>query len=582
MLVENLAHFSADTRFEADLVIIGGGPAGLTVARELRGAPLRVLIVESGLLEEAPQATELSTLESIGEPNAPHQIQKRIAFHGANCGSWTQDQQPYGVRCRALGGSTHAWAGKSAAFDGIDFQERAWVPHSGWPIDRSSLDPFLDRAADILNLGPNRYDDTLWTLLGISPPEPQLGPQGLRSFFWQFSRSRIDPLDIMRFGADFLRVEADNIRVLLNATATRLDLTQEGDGFRGLEIATIDGQRHTVHAKAAVIAGGGIENARLLLASTTIHANGVGNQHDLVGRFLMDHAGARIARFGGSNANQIMRRFGFYGLRNSGRTSMYMHGLAITPEVQEREHLLNSAIYFMPEHAADDPWDAVKRLLTGKSKRQVKDAMRAIAGAGLLGKGAAMKLLSSNRLPVAVKDLIVQTAIRYMPNVAADDFLSRGVPHKVTDVWIDAISEQRPDPDSRITLSEKTDRLGLPLPRVDWRINADERRTILRLGHIVQSAFAHVQLPKPILEPWVAEGAFNDAVIIDMAHSMGTTRMSASARSGVVDQHCQVHGVRGLYVAGSSIFPTSGHANPTLMIVAFAVRLADRIRQTLL
>ncbi|PZA12815.1 GMC family oxidoreductase [Rhodopseudomonas palustris] len=582
MHVENLAHFSAETHFEADLVIVGGGPAGLSVARELRRAPLRILIVESGLLEEAPEATELSTLESIGEPSAPQQIEKRIAFHGANSRSWAQDRQPYGVRCRALGGSTHAWAGKSAAFDGIDFEERAWVPQSGWPIERSCLDPFLERAADILNLGPNRYDDTLWTLLGISPPEPQLTAQGLRSFFWQFSRSRIDPLDIMRFGADFLRLDGDNVRILLNATATRIDLTQEGDAFRGVEIATTDGQRHTVHARAAVIAGGGIENARLLLASNMVHANGVGNQYDLVGRFLMDHAGARIARFGGPNANRIMRRFGFYGLRNRRGTSMYMHGLAITPEIQEREHLLNSAIYFMPEHAADDPWDAVKRLLTGKSKRQVKDIMRAVAGAGLLGKGAAMKLISSDRLPLAVKDFVVQAAIRYMPNVAADDFLSRGVPHKVTDVWIDAISEQRPDPDSRITLSETTDRLGLPLPRVNWRINADERRTIMRLGHIVESAFAQAQLPKPILEPWVVEGTYNDAVIIDMAHSMGTTRMSASARSGVVDEHCQVHGVRNLYVAGSSVFPTSGHANPTLMIVAFAVRLADRIRQTML
>ena len=121
----------------------------------------------------------------------------------------------------------------------------------------------------------------------------------------------------------------------------------------------------------------------------------------------------------------------------------------------------------------------------------------------------------------------------------------------------------------------------MPLARVDWRINDEERHTIVRIGRLASDAFVNAGLPPPQLETWVAENRPNDSVIIDMAHTLGTTRMSNTPNSGVVDHDCQVHGVRGLYVAGASTFPTSGHANPTLMILSLAIRLADTIKARL-
>lgn len=581
MEIENLAAFSANSIFEADLAIVGGGPAGLTIAREFFGSSIKVLILESGLLDETPRHTDLAELESVGEPRTEVQKQKRIAFHGASSSSWSQELQPYGVRCRALGGSTHAWAGKSAAFDPIDFAKRPWLPYSGWPIGRESLAPYLDRAAVVLNLGPNSYDDGLWKLIGIAPPEPRIDIEGLRSFFWQFARSRIDHLDIMRFGREFVTFSAENVRVLLNATVRQIELTPNGDSFVGLEISTIDGVRSKVRAKSAVIAASGIENPRLLLASNATQSGGIGNSHDLVGRFLMDHAGARVGRFDSAGLADIVKRFGFYGVRHGGRTHMYMHGLTPSPLLQEREQLLNSAVYFMPERSPDDPWDALKRLLRRTSAKPLQDMLAVANGAGLLAKGVGMKLLASNATPAILKDFIVDTAIRYSPNFVAEEFQSRGLPHKLTGVWIDAIAEQRPDPESRVSLSNRTDQLGVPLAKVDWRINDDERRTIVRIAQLTRDVFARAGLPEPILEPWVAEQRLAEGVIIDMAHTLGTTRMSENPKSGVVDENCQVHGVRGLYVAGASVFPTSGHANPTLMIVALAIRLADRIKTQL-
>jgi len=578
MDIEDLSSFDGNSLFETDLVIVGGGPAGLTIAREFFGASIRVLVLESGLLEETPRHAALAEVESSGEPSTELQRQKRQTFHGASSALWSQDAQPYGVRCRALGGSTHAWAGKSAAFDSVDFAKRPWLPYSGWPISRETLDPYLDRAADVLNLGPNCYDDKLWELIGVKPPEPRLDADGLHAFFWQFARSRIDHLDVMRFGREFLTFEASNARVLLNATVRQIELSPNGGSFEGLEISTIDGVRSKVRAKMAVIAASGIENPRLLLASNAVQPAGIGNGHDLVGRFLMDHASARVGRFELKDLAPVIKRFGFYGVRHGGRTHMYMHGLALSRDLQEREELLNSAVYFLPERSPDDPWDALKRLLRRTSVKPGHDLLTAMSGAGLLAKGIGMKVLASDATPTVLKDFIVDTAIRYNPNLVVEEFQNRGLPHKLTGLWIDAITEQRPDPDSRVTLSDRTDRLGVPLAKVNWRINDDERRTIVRIAELACDAFARAGIPRPILETWVAEKRLADGAIIDMAHTLGTTRMSADPRSGVVDANCRVHGVRGLYVAGASTFPTSGHANPTLMILALAIRLADAIK----
>jgi choline dehydrogenase-like flavoprotein len=189
-----------------------------------------------------------------------------------------------------------------------------------------------------------------------------------------------------------------------------------------------------------------------------------------------------------------------------------------------------------------------------------------------------MKALSSDGIPESMKRSIIDTSIRYFPNFVVDAFQTRGLPHKLSAVWMEIISEQRPDPESRITLSNRTDRFGVRLPKVDWHINDDERRTIVRVAHLTRRSFARAGLPEPILEPWLDGETLEGGEIIDFAHTAGTTRISSDSRTGVVDANCQVHGVRGLYIAGASTFPTAGHANPTLMIIALAIRLADKIK----
>ena len=189
-----------------------------------------------------------------------------------------------------------------------------------------------------------------------------------------------------------------------------------------------------------------------------------------------------------------------------------------------------------------------------------------------------MRIFASAAVPQRVKQLVIDAMIKYNPNFVVREYQSRGLPHKLTGLLIDGISEQRPDPESRITLSGETDALGVRKARVCWRIDADARRSLVRLGQLLAVEFPRIGLPAPLLEGWVAEGRPQDGVLIDMGHILGTTRMSQDPKRGVVDPSCQVHGVAGLYVAGGSVFPTSGHTNPTLMILALAIRLADRIK----
>jgi len=580
MQIQNLDSLPPDSTIETDLAIIGSGPAGLTIAREFCQTVTRVLIVESGQLREESRLTNLNSVESVGEPQGTAQIRKRIEFVGPNCPSWSNESQRFGVRCRVFGGSSHAWLGKSAVFDEIDFAERDWVPYSGWPFGRETVRPYVDRAAETLNLRAICDDDRVWDQIGIVPPA--IDPEMLKSCFWQFARSRISHRDVLRFGPEFLRASASNVRVLLNATVTRIITNETGQAFNALEISSIHGKRLRVQAKAAVLAAGAIENPRLLLASANgVHPHGVGNENDLVGRFLMDHPSGTIGHFAAADAPLILKHFGFYGKRHGRRAYIYTHGLALSKQVQEREKLLHSAAYMAQEYALDDPWSALKRLLGANTNRLTADLVAVASGAGLFAKGLCIKLFESNVVPQQIRNIIVDALIKFYPNFVAREYQTQGMPHKLKGVIINGITEQIPDPESRITLSDKADPLGVPMARVEWRIDDKARHSLIRLGHLLAAELPRAGLPTPILEDWIARERPQDSDMADIAHTSGTTRMSDDPKHGVVNSRCQVHGVTGLYVAGASVFPTSGHANPTLMLVSLALRLADQLKADL-
>jgi choline dehydrogenase-like flavoprotein len=514
---------------DCDVCIIGSGPAGGTIARELSNCPLQVTVLESGAFERQGRADELNEIESVGRPRIMDQ--------------WL-------VRNRIVGGSSHTWAGRCAPFDEIDLVYRDWIPHSGWPLCIDEIKPYLERSAPYLGLGIGAgfSDNQFWALARQTPPQPELDPTYLLPFFWQSSRDAKNPYDYMRFGQHLVPNLGSNVKLVTNATVLQINVTPCGSAVKSVEFASLDGRQRALSASAVVICAGAIENARILLCSNSVMASGLGNQNDLVGRFLMDHLRGPVASFRGKPSDALRMRFGMYRIKTPTGSSRFRHGLRLSPSVQYEEQLLNCSAWVWEWFAADDPWSALKRLLRGKADLP-KDALAIASKAGLL-----------------VRDMRDYYILR------------KGLPGKIERLDLVCMCEQRPTRDSRLTLSEKRDHLGQRLPRIDWRIHEDEHRTMRRMAELVATQFTRMGIEPPILEEWVQNGEPFPDSFQDMAHPIGTTRMADNPVEGVVDAECQVHGVQGLYVAGSSVFPTSGHCNPTQMIVALAIRVADTLK----
>jgi choline dehydrogenase-like flavoprotein len=340
----------------------------------------------------------------------------------------------------------------------------------------------------------------------------------------------------------------------MHANTTQINTSEGGERVKSLEVHTLDGRRAEVHSNAVVLACGALENARLLLASNKIVREGVGNSHDLVGRFLMDHPGCTLGSFHPHRSASIQSRFGYYFLDHEDGRSLFAHGLMLSPEIQRKEQLLNCAAFLPLAPSADESWLALKRLVRLGAERG--RTTRAEDAAVVIG-----------NLPGLLNNVYRRVARRQAPMPRTDE------------LSLYSLVEQTPNPSSRVTLGRQTDALAMPLLRVDWRIGELERRSVIRLSELVGSEFRRAGLPEYAPNKHLSEDVNWLSQFIDRAHPSGTTRMSDSPRQGVVDRNCKVHGVGGLYVAGSSVFPTAGHANPTLMIVALAIRLADWLKR---
>ena len=505
----------------ANLCLIGSGPAGLTIARELRHSGLSILIVESGgLAEEVPS---LSEIENVGE--------------------WRSiDQQR--VRNRIFGGTSHTWSGRCAPLDAIDYEARPWLPSSGWPIGPEEMAPYVRRAAGHLRIDPGFTAERPRPL-----PGPPFDDGVLKDICFQFSEDNVFRDEFTRFGPRFLAASAPNTTVLAHASVTHLTTNADGSRIEAVEVSNPEGKHATVRADAVVLAAGGIENARLLLCSNRVVPNGVGNAHDVVGRFLMDHPRCNLGDFDVRQARAVWDRFGYYRAAVRRGTHLFIDGVGLSEAAQRGERLLNCSAWLDDERAPDDPLEAAKRLVKRRSRDWAGDSRAVLSQPGLVAR--------------AVQDRLVHRKVTL---------------HKMQRLGFLCIVEQVPDPDSRIRLGRRKDVLGLPMPSIDWRIGELERLTAIRLGHAAEAEFKRVGLPPPQLVDWVRRRRPDEAQFLDVAHPIGATRMASDPRQGVVDRDGAVHGTDGLFIAGSSVFPTAGHANPTLMIVALAVRLADHLK----
>jgi choline dehydrogenase-like flavoprotein len=527
-MIKDFREFDDGVCITADVCIVGAGAAGITFAKEFLGSHFKVLVLESGGLDQEVASQKLNESEVVGLPHV-----------GVEKG-----------RFRAFGGSTIAWGGQTLRLRALDFTKRSWVPNSGWPITLQDIEPYYDRAERVLQLGPNLSYEDLCARAGINPlvfDSAKLNVECSRWSPWP------------NFGTTYRKElrEAQNISVVLHANVTQITTNQTARTVEGLEIRCLAGKRGTAKARFYIMCCGGIETARLLLASDRTEQHGVGNKYDLVGRYFQDHVHIWYDDIVAKNRKQLQNSYESFFIR--GRK--YAPLIALGERLQAEKQLLRmhgTVIFWMEPDSSVASLKTLFRAARGRTLPPFNE-IRHLLGNALADPGELLGIM-----------------YRYCIQKRA------GTPKRGR-VYLAALSEMAPDPNSRVTLSEARDQLGMRRCRIDWRPGELERRTASEYIRTIASEFSRLGVGSYDLKQaavlddemsWVQ-------MATDNSHHMGTTRMHESDKFGVVDSNCRVHGIDNLYIGSSAVFPSSGSAYPTLTILALCIRVADRVKELL-
>lgn len=510
----------------ADVCIIGAGPAGISIAKELIGSGIRVVLLESGGLEFEKDLMKLTEGESVGRPYPPL----------------------FEARARAFGGSSHFWregrSMRSRPLDPIDLEERPQIPFTGWPIGFDDLRSYYAKASRLSGLGEIDYSVESGNGDGSALP---FATSDVHTTLFRFAPdTHVFPSYLSQLRA------ADNIELVHHACV--VELTAEGGVVRRADVAGLWNTAFEVRADVFVLAAGGIENARLLLASRSEDPRGMGNTHDNIGRFFMEHLHVQSGVLIPEDP-ELLDELQLYELQNvNGRPMIGV--LVASSEALRDRGILNNAAYLSPTsmEVASSTYRSLEVLAKAVVKRRVPKDERFTS-----------HITNLLRHPIEA----MQIGLR---GVAG------GEAYEEHAIQITIQGQQAPNPNSRVTLSERTDPLGFPLARLDWQLSEADTRSIRGFQELMKEAVEESDLGE-------VKELYGDTVPLPPIrghwHHMGTTRMSSDPATGVVDRNCRMHAIENLYVAGSSLFPTGGFANPTLTVVAMALRLAEHLREKL-
>ncbi len=537
------------SRIEADICIVGAGPAGIAIARSWLNTSVRVCLVEGG-------------------GNRPESLSQSL-YEGSAVGEGRFD--PIRSRVRALGGTTHVWGGGCIPLGNNDLSRHDWIPHSGWPLAYEQLRPFYERASRLFGIEHHALADGSF----VRRPGLRLGA---------IEHDLLEHRNFVRspvFFGEVFREElarAPNVQLLLHANATSLDAGPDASHIRSLAVQSLSGQSVSLVARHYVLACGGIENARLLLLSDAVAPGGLGNRRDLVGRYFMDHPSCRLGTLQTGSPERVTRPYD----RSGGKgTAPCFPELCLSDAARERHGLLNGRVKpFAVEGRVPEGIRALRELRRAFRKTVHDEAM---ALDGPLGSAHPTFDASATERSFGAVGKAVATIGLHPGHVARAMYRKRIGKLPVAPQRVDVVGyfEQAPNPDSRVRLGDQLDALGQRKVVVDWRLTDLDWHTYRTAATIFGSALANASQGQFTTDEWLGDRSRADAPIHGTAHHMGTTRMSESPDEGVVDLHSRVHGVANLHVAGSSVFPTGGWAFPTFTIVAMSLRLAEHLHMLL-
>jgi choline dehydrogenase-like flavoprotein len=555
-MIEDAQSIGAGAVVDYDICIVGGGAAGITLAKELASTGKRIVLLVGGATKE--RADDRDLYRGFSAPGTSHEPLEEN-------------------RRRVWGGTTSAWGGRCVPLDPMDFEARSWIPDSGWPLRYDELVDYYERAGRLCESGAFRYDATTSAAAG--------GAEMIRGFDNDtLASTRLErwspPID---FGREYQAelAQSSNVRVLMRAHALRVALDRESGVVRGITAAARPAAEFRVTASRYVLACGGLEVPRLLLASDDVAPAGVGNHSDQLGRYYMSHLLGIFAW-----ADVVDRGDSFrYGFERDDAGVYFRRRFWLTEDGQRSNGVGNAIGYFFRPPADLDQavhGDALfsatvlARYYLRLGKRYGPRGLPAQLRDGRAWARQHWRVVARGA-PGLVPQMARLTKSRFFDDRRLPMVLA---PKNSDRHYMFFQTEHMPNPDSRITLHRDRDAFGLPRIETHVAFTQLDFDTVYRFHEVMRDRFRDAGVGTfNFDESALKERIQNYASTFDSnAHHLGTTRMSKDPAAGVVDENCRVHGVSNLFVASSSVFPTSGHANPTLTIVALAVRLADHLR----
>lgn len=534
---------SPDIVLEADVVIVGSGPAGLTLAREFAHGQLNVIVLESGEFASRRSLKKLNEGETSGD-HYPNPRWGRVRQFGGTPNRWQ------------IHIADHLYGARYAPLEPIDFESRDYVPFSGWPITRAELDPYYARAQAHCALGPYEYETAYWQQPGQMAIPFKDG--GVVSSMFQFGARDV----WTQHYADV--TSAPNLRVVTAASVVEIETDDGGTNVTGVRAMNFSHTGFFVRSKVVILAVGCIESARLLMVSNAKHRDGIGNAHDVLGRYFMDHPQSYLNILTPAHRH-LFNTTDLYDLQAHG-TFGTMAKLTFSEATLHREKLQNICFVLFPRRdhfmseafqsfftVALSVYHASRPTQIGYYMKTMAKGWRHLAQIGLWG---------------------LQGKAPY-PYLAHGGWASLANKANLFDVFeVFSLLEQAPDPNNRITLTDQVDPNGTRKVHIHWEFTERDRQSVERSRRVFDEELAEAQLGTMTWHPDPYTSASS-------VHPIGGTRMHSSPRFGVVDEQCKVHGVSNLYVASSGVFPTSGYANPTLTVVALSVRIAEQVKRQL-
>ncbi len=541
-MIRDAAVLETGTELVTQVCIVGAGAAGITIANELAGSGIDVIMLEGGDFTYTPSSQSLYRGNNIGRP-----------YYNLDA-----------TRLRFFGGTTNHYAGDFAPLDALDYEERPGLTDSGWPISPQEMEKYYRGAHEYCQLGPVEYGSRYWS--GVAN-------NTALEFDPEIFRTQIRQMSPTRFASAFRESleESHNVSTYLNANVTNIILDDIGNSVSHVVVKTYKETRFTVRAANFVIAAGGLENPRILLNANSQRPGGIGNKHDLVGRYFMEHIGVSsgLISFAAGRFDED-----FYSLR---RVDVERHTakpqaplmrqafLCADPDLLRREGLANVRMSFQRFHRDRRRHTGLKSakfllrdMARFKKRRDSKDDfVRTFENLDAIA-GYALNLSGNEKTPLFKPFTVI---------------------------------EQLPNPNSRVKLVDEKDRFGCRRLALDWQWTADDKRSVLHFQQLVAEELGRTGIGRMRLEsntsdavsfgvPFSRQDRFGNYVRAGN-HHIGTTRMSNDPKRGVTDRNCRVHDTTNLFVAGSSVFPTAGLWNPTLTIVALSIRLSDRLKKNI-